>query len=252
MPRYLFCSTWLIFFTLYSSINKDFCYKILIKLGLTLTLSSLKPFLILFSIHWFLLANSNNMKLFHLLSILLAIAAVTNTQIIGLIAIIEIAIQIIEAEEVIATLSGEAEFVLTAVQTEEDSILISSRLESGWATLFEGTSAEEIANYQIEGMYGGISDDIAMGETSPVSTMITWNQFLPIANEEWTISFGTEWTGNAVVGTDGSFILEDTGLSEFDAVVNGAGAEGIETNIYWDMDLLTQYDEAEFGGGNTP
>ena len=236
----------------YSSINEDFCYKILIKLGLTLTLSSLKPFLILFSIHWFLLANSNNMKLFHLLSILLAIAAVTNTQIIGLIAIIEIAIQIIEAEEVIATLSGEAEFVLTAVQTEEDSILISSRLESGWATLFEGTSAEEIANYQIEGMYGGISDDIAMGETSPVSTMITWNQFLPIANEEWTISFGTEWTGNAVVGTDGSFILEDTGLSEFDAVVNGAGAEGIETNIYWDMDLLTQYDEAEFGGGNTP
>ena len=252
MPRYLFCSTWLIFLTLYSSINIDFCYKILIKLGLTLTLSSLKSLLILFSIHWPLLANSNNMKLFHLLSILLAIAAVANTQIIGLIAIIEIAIQIIEAEEVIATLSGEAEFVLTAVQTEEDSILISSRLESGWATLFEGTSAEEIANYQIEGMYGGISDDIAMGETSPVSTMITWNQFLPIANEEWTISFGTEWTGNAVVGTDGSFILEDTGLSEFDAVVNGAGAEGIETNISWDMDLLTQYDEAEFGGGNTP
>jgi hypothetical protein len=131
------------------------------------------------------------MKLFHLISILLAIAAVTNTQIIGLIAIIEIAIQIIEAEEVIATVFGEAEFVLTAVQTEEDSILISSRLESGWATLWEGTSANEIANYEIEGMYGGISDDIAMGETSPVSTMITWNQFVPIANEEWSVSFGT-------------------------------------------------------------
>jgi hypothetical protein len=54
------------------------------------------------------------------------------------------------------------------------------------------------------------------------------------------------------VGTDGSFILESTGLSEFNAVVFGEGAENIETNIYWDMDLLTQYEEAEFGGGNTP
>jgi hypothetical protein len=63
--------------------------------------------------------------------------------------VIKIIIKIIEAEEVITTLTGEAEFVLTVVQTEEGSIFISAEMQSGWATLYKGKKSNQIALYEI-------------------------------------------------------------------------------------------------------
>lgn len=189
------------------------------------------------------------MELFSLLFILLGIVITASAQVIlGAIAAFELVIEIIEEAEVIATINANVVMTITGDLIEEGgeatAMYFNTELQSSWATVYEGTTQQELYSFEIEGLSGGFTQDVALGETSAVSGNFGWSQAIQYPGEDWTVVLDGQWGATMNVDAAGSaFDVTEGTLSGVKASIQGPGVEFFNAELDWDLEIDDEFYE---------
>jgi hypothetical protein len=197
------------------------------------------------------------MELFSLLFILLGIVITTSAQVIlGAIAALEFVIELIEGAEVLATFNANIALTITGDLLEGEGELgpamyFNTEVQSGLVTVYSGTTQDMIYSFNVEGLSGGFTQNVALGETSAVSGNFGWSQAIQYPGEDWTVVLDGQWGATVNVDATGSaFDVTEGSLSGVEASIQGPRAEFFDAELDWDLDIHDEFYETASEGGD--
>ena len=171
------------------------------------------------------------MKLLHLASTLLATAAITHAQLLAL-AVIEFAIEIIEAETAVAALVElETSFQITAVVGEEVTFSAQTIAETGWAAGVE-FAPTDVVLADIAPTELNVQDEMVQG-------FLRWNQDIQVFGETVPVQFETDVTGDVSVTANGYVTVAENGELDLNGATVTLGRPGLTGRIVPGNSMVT-------------
>lgn len=126
-----------------------------------------------------------------------------------------------------------------------------TELQSSWATVYEAATQQDLYSFEIEGLSGGFTQDVALGESSAVSGNFGWSQAIQYPGEDWTIVLDGQWSATMNVDAAGSaFDMTEGTLSGVEASIQGSGAEFFDAELDWDLEIDNEFYETASEGGD--
>jgi hypothetical protein len=171
------------------------------------------------------------MKLLHLASALLATAAITHAQLIA-IALIEFAIEVIEAETAVAALVElETSIQITAEVGEEVVFSAQTLSEAGWAEGVE-FAPTDVTLADINPVQLNVVDEMVQGS-------LQWSQNIQVFGETVPVRFVTDVTGDVTVTADGFVSVAAQGELDLHGATITLARRGLTGRFVPDVSTVT-------------